>query len=224
MKLLLVPWSNGLNVVLRVYAQIPDRVDDYEAEVSTKNGQKITAELLRKEACSVKPAFLDFFRRVVFEAGVPDAFAGRLLKALKAVGRFRESVRIPERIVKSPSLEKLEKFLREAGAPEYLPQEEVASMDQVYHRLWHERKPIRVDGGYLVIVPGYSPYFVSDDGDILEARLPRRMLYEAALYRVCAGRLKLNTRRKANVPASVLSQIARTLKDEAPQLLPVILP
>jgi len=224
MKLLLVPWSNGLNVVLRVYAQIPDRVDDYEAEVSTKNGQKITAELLRKEACSVKPAFLDFFRRVVFEAEVPDAVAGRLLKALKAVGRFRESVRIPESLVESPSLEKLEKFLREAGAPEYLPQEEVASMDQVYHRLWHEQKPIRVDGGYLIIVPGYSPYFVSDDGDILEVRLPRRMLYEAALYRFCAGRLKLNTRRKTNVPASVLSQIARILKDEAPQLLPVILP
>jgi hypothetical protein len=224
MKLLLVPWSDSFNVILRVYTQIPNRVDDYEAEVSTKNGQKITAELLRKEACSVKPAFLDFFRRVVFEAEVPDAAGGRLLKAFKAVGRFRESVQIPESLVENPSLEKLEKFLREAGAPEYLPPEEVASMEQVYHRLWHEQKPIRIDGGYIVIVPGYNPYYISDDGDVLEVRLPRRMLYEAALYRVCAGRIKLNVRRKANVPANVLSQVARILKEEAPQLLPVILP
>ena len=190
--MLLVPWSDSFNVILRVYTQIPNRVDDYEAEISTKNGQKITAELLRKEACSVKPAFLDFFRRMVFEAEVPDAVAGRLLKAFKAVGRFRESVQIPESLVENPSLEKLEKFLREAGAPEYLPPEEVACMEQVYHRLWREQKPIRVDGGYL--------------------------------YRVCAGRIKLNVGRKANVPASVLSQIARILKEEAPQLLPVILP
>ena len=222
--MLLVPWSDSFNVILRVYAQIPNRVDDYEAEISTKNGQKITAELLRKEACSVKPAFLDFFRRVVFEADVPDAVAGRLLKAFKAVGRFRESARIPESLVENPSLEELEEFLWEAGAPEYLPQEEVASMEQVYLRLWHEQKPIRVDGGYIVIVPGYNPYFVSDDGEILEVRLPRRMLYEVALHRVCTGRIKLNTRRRANIPASVLSQIARVLREEAPQLLPVILP
>jgi hypothetical protein len=199
-------------------------VDDYEAEISTKNGQKITAELLRKEACSVKPAFLDFFRRVVFEAEVPDAVGGRLLKAFKAVGRFRESVRIPESLVENPWLERLEKFLREAGAAEYLPPEEVASMDQVHQRLRFEQKPIRVDGGYLIIVPGYNPYYISDDGDVLEVRLPRRMLYEAALYRVCAGRIKLNVRRKANVPANVLSQVARILKEEAPQLLPVVLP
>jgi hypothetical protein len=50
------------------------------------------------------------------------------------------------------------------------------------------------------------------------------MLYEAALYRVCAGRIKLNVRRKANIPANVLSQVVRILKEEAPQLLPVILP
>jgi len=130
MKLLLVPWATSWNVALRVYARVPERVSDYEAEVSTKNGQKVMAELLRKEACSVKPIFLDFFRRVVFEAGVPDAVAGRLLKAFKAVGRFRNSRQIPERLAENPSLEELEKFLREAGAPEYLPQEEVAGMKQ----------------------------------------------------------------------------------------------
>ena len=211
----LVPWSNCWNVILRVYTQMPDRVDDYEAEISTKNGQKIAAELLRKEACSVKPAFLEFFRRVVFEAEVPDAVGGRLLKAFKAVGRFRESAQIPKSLVENPSLEKLEKFLREAGAWEYLPPEEVASMDQVHERLRFDQKPVRVDGGYIITVPGHRPYFVSDDGEILKVYLPRQMFYQAALYRVCTGRIKLNVRRKAKIPAIVPHQIARSLLGKA---------
>jgi len=221
--LLLVPWSDTWNIILRVYAGTPIHADDCEAEVSTKNGQKIVAGLIRQYACGASLAFQDFFRRVVFEAEVPDAVAGRLLKAFKALGRFRDSGQIPESLAENPSLEELEKFLREAGAPEYLPLEEAIGMERVYRRLWREQKPVRVDGGYLVLVPGYSPYFVSDGGDILEVRLPRRMLFEAALYRLCAGRLKLNAGRK-EIPASVLSQIARILKEEAPQLLPVILP
>jgi hypothetical protein len=224
MKLWLVPWSKGWNVILRVYTQIPNRVDDYEAEISTKNGQKIAAELLRKEACSVKPAFLNFFRRVVFEAEVPDVVGERLLKAFKAVGCFRESAQFPESLVENPSLEKLEKFLREAGAWEYLPPEEATSVEQVQQRLRFEQKPVKVNGGYIVTVLGRKPYFVSDDGEILEVRLPRRMLYQAALYRVCTGHIKLNVRRKAKIPESVLHQIAHTLEEEAPQLLPIILP
>jgi hypothetical protein len=223
-KVLLVPWSDSWNVILRIYSQTPTHVDDYEAEVSTKNGQKIIVGLLQKEACNVRPTFKDSFRRVVFEADVPDVVAGRLLKALKALGRFRRSGQIPESLAEKPSLEELEKFLRDAGAPEHSPPEEVANMERICRRLWDEQRPARVDGGYLVLAPGYNLYFVSDDGNLFEVRLPRRMLFEAAIYSLCAGRLKLNIKRKEGIPASVLSQIARILKEEAPHLLPVILP
>jgi len=223
MKVLLVPWSNGLNVVLRIYSLTPTHINDYEAEVSTKNGQKIVVGLLKKEGCDIRPCFKDFFRRVVLEADIPDAVAGRLLKAFKALGSFRDSGQIPESLAENPSLEELEKFLAEAGAPEYLPPEEVADMERVYYRLWKEQKPARVEGGYLVYIP-YELYFVSDDGDVLKVRLPRRMLFEAAIYRLCTGRLKLKVQRKTSIPTSVLSQIARILKKEAPHLIPVILP
>jgi hypothetical protein len=41
------------------------------------------------------------------------------------------------------------------------------------------------------------------------------MFYQAALYRVCTGRIKLNVRRKAKIPAIVLHQIARSLLGKA---------
>jgi len=197
-------------------------MENYEAEISTVKGQKIAAKLILKNAHNMRPVFVDSFRRVVFEADVSDA--KRLLKALKGLGSLQDSRQIPESLVCRPVLGKVESFLREVGVPEYLPPEETAGAEQVCSRLVYERKPVRIDGGYLVLTSDLLIRFVSDDGDIGRVCLPRHMDFEAAIYRLCTGRLPLNVRHEKRVPPSVLQQIAQMLRDDAPQLIPVILP
>jgi len=217
-EILIVPWATTWRVVLRIYRD-GMRGDSYEAEITSERGQKIAISLINSLAHYVKPLFSDAFKRVVFEAEVRRG--ERLLKALRGLGLFHSSAQIPKDLAGSPSLERVEEFLRHAGAPEYLPPKEAAEVCKVYRQLY-VKGVVRASGGYLTLLWGYKPYLVTDCGAVLKLYMPRQMYFRTALYYIYNGRLRPRVseeRRK-----SILMEVARTLRDAAPHIIPIILP
>ncbi len=198
-------------------------IGDYIAEIRPMAGQKIAVELLKKKGLSMDVVFSPLFRRTVVKVRLQDAVAGRLIRMLKGLSNFYESRQFPPKLVENPVLEEVEKFLAEAGAPEYMAPEEVDEMEAVWEKLFYKMEPVPVRGGYMVGMP-YELYFVSEDGDVRKVCRPKHMLWQAAVYRFYKGlpvKLKMEGE---NIPNKVLENIARSIRKVAPQLVLTILP